>query len=623
MRAPDLILLDHPVTGGRAHRKSLPHAAPKPACSTKLAGPESGHRAMDLRQSVAHIRSEFAEIVQSLPRYVQFLVGTARLVSSASNAIQGDGRKCSGRRTWFHQSHAWQRDWRAIAGVASFSAVEPALAQSSVKIGYALSLTGPNAGGAAITTLPNYELWVKEVNAAGGLKLGDKRVPIEVIAVRRPLQRGRSRQGARPADQPGQGRFHPAALGHRPESRRRADLQQGRLSASGGDRGHRPRARAGKALAEQFLAARHQRGRGQRAGRVAGQAAHARQDRQHGRHGQRRRRLRHRPFGRGAAGLAKASFKLAYDKTYPVGTQDFSQLVNEAKALNPDVFIAFSYPPDTLGITEQARDRRLQSEGLLHRRRHRVSALQAAVRRQRRRRDGHRRLERRRPAIKDYLARHGRRRPTAPSRIAGRARSPMPACRCCSRRSNASARSTARQSSRSCRPGPSTPSIGKIKLENNVPTKFWWVGQWQGGEFYGVGPATTKARARRSCRSRHGRRRDRRIAAAGLNGMTNAIFTGLMLGGMYALVAMGLTLQYGVARIMNLSYGEFLVAASFAPTGCSPAWRSARCSGWRSSFPLGFVASWLIYRVLLTPLVRRAPDARRARSRLASCPPSA
>ena len=31
--------------------------------------------------------------------------------------------------------------------------------------------------------------------------------------------------------------------------------------------------------------------------------------------------------------------------------------------------------------------------------------------------------------------------------------------------------------------------------------------------------------------------------------MTNAIFTGLMLGGMYALIAMGLTLQYGVARL--------------------------------------------------------------------------
>ena len=39
---------------------------------------------------------------------------------------------------------------------------------------------------------------------------------------------------------------------------------------------------------------------------------------------------------------------------------------------------------------------------------------------------------------------------------------------------------------------------------------------------------------------------------------------GVTLGGMYALVAMGLTLQYGVARIMNLSYGELLIAAAFA-----------------------------------------------------------
>ena len=31
--------------------------------------------------------------------------------------------------------------------------------------------------------------------------------------------------------------------------------------------------------------------------------------------------------------------------------------------------------------------------------------------------------------------------------------------------------------------------IGKVKLENNMPTRYWWVGQWQDGEFYGVGPA--------------------------------------------------------------------------------------------------------------------------------------
>ena len=54
--------------------------------------------------------------------------------------------------------------------------------QTSVKIGYAISKTGPNSGGAGITTLPNYQLWVKEVNDAGGLELPDgKKLPIEVI----------------------------------------------------------------------------------------------------------------------------------------------------------------------------------------------------------------------------------------------------------------------------------------------------------------------------------------------------------------------------------------------------------------------------------------------------------
>jgi branched-chain amino acid transport system substrate-binding protein len=51
----------------------------------------------------------------------------------------------------------------------------------------------------------------------------------------------------------------------------------------------------------------------------------------------------------------KAGFELVYDKSYPLGTQDYSPVVKAAKAANPDAFVAWSYPPDTFGLAEQAK----------------------------------------------------------------------------------------------------------------------------------------------------------------------------------------------------------------------------------------------------------------------------
>src|SRR5262245_64660005 len=55
-------------------------------------------------------------------------------------------------------------------------------APSSIKIGYAISLSGVNAQGAAVTTLPGYKLWVHDVNDKGGIMVKEfgKRIPIEV-----------------------------------------------------------------------------------------------------------------------------------------------------------------------------------------------------------------------------------------------------------------------------------------------------------------------------------------------------------------------------------------------------------------------------------------------------------
>lgn len=85
-----------------------------------------------------------------------------------------------------------------------------------------------------------------------------------------------------------------------------------------------------------------------------------------------------------------------------------------------------------------------------------------------------------------------------------------------------------------------------------------------------------------------------------------ALLTGLTLGGMYALVAMGLTLQYGVARIMNLSYGEILVAAAFAAFWLFTAAGVNPLVGMLLVVPAALLVSWLIYRILLVPLVQRA-----------------
>lgn len=84
------------------------------------------------------------------------------------------------------------------------------------------------------------------------------------------------------------------------------------------------------------------------------------------------------------------------------------------------------------------------------------------------------------------------------------------------------------------------------------------------------------------------------------------IIVGILLGGSYALMAMGLQLQYGVARIMNLANGEILVAGAF---GAFWFYTGAEVSPLLSAVlvvPLAFAVNWAIYRYLLLPLVRRA-----------------
>ena len=51
----------------------------------------------------------------------------------------------------------------------------------------------------------------------------------------------------------------------------------------------------------------------------------------------------------------QAGFELVYDKSYPLGTQDYTPVIKAASAANPDAFVAWSYPPDTFGLQAAAK----------------------------------------------------------------------------------------------------------------------------------------------------------------------------------------------------------------------------------------------------------------------------
>ncbi|WP_176695359.1 amino acid ABC transporter substrate-binding protein [Phaeobacter sp. B1627] len=228
--------------------------------------------------------------------------------------------------------------------------------RDKVTIGYAVSKSGPNAGGADMTVTPNYELWVEEVNAAGGLKLPDGRqLPIEVIAyddrssaeeVVRAVERLATQDevdfilppwgtGFNLAVAPLMAKFGYPHLAGAAVTDKASDFVK-RWDSSfwfmGGSADYV------NALTEILIAERE-------AGRINDKIAMISVA---------------DGFGIDLVKAARPSFEgagfdVSYDKTFPPETSDFATIVNEASNSGADSFVAFSYPPHTFGLTKQAK----------------------------------------------------------------------------------------------------------------------------------------------------------------------------------------------------------------------------------------------------------------------------
>jgi branched-chain amino acid transport system permease protein len=79
------------------------------------------------------------------------------------------------------------------------------------------------------------------------------------------------------------------------------------------------------------------------------------------------------------------------------------------------------------------------------------------------------------------------------------------------------------------------------------------------------------------------------------------VIGGLIMGGIYALISMGLSIQYGVARILNVSHGEIIMIGAFLTwqlqaVGLHPL--LAMLIGCPLTFAIGFVLHRTIYKRL-------------------------
>ena len=241
----------------------------------------------------------------------------------------------------------------ALAVTASMFAFG-ALAADVIKLGSVAPKTGPLAGGATVTQWPNLELWTKQVNARGGLDVGGKKMMIEVIEYDDKTNPGEHIKAAQRLAEVDKVDFILAPYGtgfNLAAAPIYAKYNYPHIAVSAiSDKMPELTGRYNNLFftlgnTSSFTNSVVEILNDMRADGIIGNrvamvnVADA--------------------FGIELAEAARprlkdAGFEIVYDKSYPLGTPDLSPIIKGAKESKPDAFIAWSYPPDTFGLTEQA-----------------------------------------------------------------------------------------------------------------------------------------------------------------------------------------------------------------------------------------------------------------------------
>ena len=230
-----------------------------------------------------------------------------------------------------------------------------ALAADPVKIGAVAPKTGPLAGGAAVTHWPNIKLWAAQVNERGGLMVDGEKRPVEIIEYDDQTNPGETIKAVQRLATQDEAHFIVAPYGTG------LNIASAPIFARYGYPQIAVSAITDQVenLSEKFPNMFFTLGstsafvqdvvniltKMQKSGELGGNkvamvnVADA--------------------FGIELATAARpkleeAGFEIVYDTSYPLGTQDLSPVIKGAKAAQPNAFIAWSYPPDTFGLTEQA-----------------------------------------------------------------------------------------------------------------------------------------------------------------------------------------------------------------------------------------------------------------------------